>query len=358
MGRQGRKAGDSAATTVPAPAESFDLVHARVLRFFPELVATLGGNAAALMRQVGIDPERHAKGGAQIRYRQAIRLLELAAARLDCADFGMRLAWLQHGGGMFGPLGLVMKNSATFGEALQYVAGHAYAHSLAAGIWLRRPRSGKSLFVGHDILLDALPNKSQAMEQILLLGHLAAMEITGGHARVRKVHFRHQPLSPASTYRRYFGCEVRFGRNEDGVSFSDRDLACPVADPDAQVYRAATAFIEARFTRHTPPLHAFARGVIMHFLRSESCTNERVAAVLKLHPRTMHRRLGAEGTSFQQIKDEVRRDLMLYYLEQTGLDLAGISERLGFAEQSVMTRSCRRWFSASPTQMRLRAAGG
>jgi hypothetical protein len=33
----------------------------------------------------------------------------------------------------------------------------------------------------------------------------------------------------------------------------------------------------------------------------------------------MHRRLNAEGTSFQQIKDEVRRDVMLYYLQQTKL---------------------------------------
>jgi AraC-like DNA-binding protein len=46
---------------------------------------------------------------------------------------------------------------------------------------------------------------------------------------------------------------------------------------------------------------------------------------------------------------------MLYYLQDTHLDLARISDRLGFAEQSVMTRSCNRWFGVSPT--RLRAQG-
>jgi AraC-like DNA-binding protein len=335
----------------------FDVVHARILRFFPELVEALGGDRHALLRQVGIDPELGSEGGLAPTYRQAIQLIELAATALDCPDFGMRLAMLQGGGGMFGPLGLVMKNSRTFGEALRYASGHSYAHSLAAGIWLRRPRSGKSLFVGHDILLDRLPNKSQAIEQLLLLGHLSAMEITGGHARVRRVHFRHQPLSSLATYRRYFGCEVRFGQSEDGVSFSERDLACPITDPDAQAYQAATAYIEAEFSRHRPPLHAHARGVIMHFLDTELCTNERVAAELKLHPRTMHRRLKTEGTSFQQIKDEVRRDLMLYYLQQTDLSFARISERLGFAEQSVMTRSCRRWFSAPPTALRPQVRG-
>jgi AraC-like DNA-binding protein len=92
----------------------------------------------------------------------------------------------------------------------------------------------------------------------------------------------------------------------------------------------------------------------MQLLGTDDCSNARVAAELNLHARTMHRRLNEEETSFQQIKDEVRRDLMLYYLQNTDLDVAHISERLGFAEQSVMTRTCNRWFGAAPTQLRAR----
>jgi AraC-like DNA-binding protein len=332
-------------------AEVFDVVHARILRFFPDLVVKLGGDPKRLMQKVGIHPANVSDIKYSATYRQMVHLIELAATQLRCPDFGMRLATLQSGGSMFGPLGMVMKNSRTFGDALNYVSKHTYAHSLAARVW-KRPRSCKSVFVGHDILLDQMPNKCQAMEQILLVGHLAAMEITGGHARVRQVHFRHQPVSSPRTYRRYFGCTVRFGQNEDGVVFSERDLACPIIDPDLQVYRAAISFIDAKFTRHRPPLHAQARGLIMQLLGTEGCTNAGIATALNLHPRTMHRRLTAQGTSFQQIKDEVRRDVMLYYLQQTNLDVAFISERLGFAEQSVMTRSCQRWFFASPTMLR------
>lgn len=331
----------------------FDVVHAPILRFFADLVEHLGGDAKALMQQVGIHPTRKlSEGKPGATYRQMVHLIDLAAAQLRCPDFGMRLATLQSGSGMFGPLGLVMKNSRTFGDALEYVSQHTYAHSLAAAIWLKRSHSTKSVFVGHDILLDRIPNKSQAIEQILLVGHLAAAEITGGRARVRKVHFRHQPVSSLSAYRRYFGCPVRFGQNEDGVLFSEQDLACPIIDPDSQIYQATTSLIAAKFTRHRPPLHAQARGVIMQHLGTDHCTNDWIATALNLHTRTLHRRLNAEGTSFQHIKDEVRRDVMLYYLQQTNLDLALISDRLGFAEQSVMTRYCRRWYSASPTKLR------
>ncbi|MBW8783406.1 MAG: AraC family transcriptional regulator [Novosphingobium sp.] len=339
--------------------DGYELVHAGMLHGFGELVASLGGDAAGLLRQHGIDPAEPAGSGAGATYRQVLTLIEEAAAALDCRDFGLRLARLQGGAGAtFGPLGRVMRNSATFGDALGYVSGHNYAHSLAARIWLRPLPAERAVFVGHDILLEGIPKRGQAMEQILLLGHLAAREITGGRARVRRVHFRHQPLSPRAVYRRAFGCEVRFGDSADGVVFSEADLAAPVIERDPLAYSEAIAFIEARFTRHRPPVHAEVRGIVMRRLGTAPCTNEGVAAELGLHPRTLHRRLRAEGTSFQQVKDEVRRDAVLYYLESTDLDLAEVSEKLGFAEQSVLTRRCHRWFAAPPTQVRARVRGG
>ncbi len=329
-----------------AGQQSFDRVHAHLLRRFPDLVTSLGGDPTALMRAVGIeDPE-----GRQASYRQAIDLLGLAARELECADLGLRLASVQLGGGVFGPLGLAMKNSPTFGDAIAYVREHTYAHSLAARIW--QERRGDMLFVGHDVLIDHPSDRPQAMEHILLSGHLSAMEITGGHARARRVHFRHQRISSPAVYRRYFGCEVRFGQDEDGVLFAERDLAARIVDPDAEAYAAATAFIDAAFTRHHPPVHAQARGVLMRLLADGDSSNGRVAGELNMHLRTLHRRLRAEGTSFQKLKDEVRRDALLYYVQQTRLDFARISERLGFAEQSVMTRSCHRWFGMSPTRLR------
>ncbi len=321
--------------------DAFEAINAHMLRFLPELVAELGGEA----------PDSN---DASPSYRQTIALIEDAAHRLACPDFGMRLALRQRGVDLFGPLGDAMRNAPTFGAAIDYVCSHNYAHSLAASVWLRRFPSVRHVFVGHDILLDGVPNRAQAMEHILLVGHLFAMELTGGRARARRVHFRHQPISPARIYRRYFGCPVHFGQNEDGISFSERDMASPVIDRDAAVFAAVTAHIEREFPHRHPPLHAQVRGIVMQWLWTAHCSNDRVAAELGLHPRTLHRRLATEGTSFQKIKDEVRRDILRYYLEQTDMDFAHVSEKLGFSEQSVMTRSCNHWFGASPTRLRAR----
>jgi AraC-like DNA-binding protein len=234
------------------------------------------------------------------------------------------------------------------------VVGHVHAYSLAARMRLEPSRSDRRLIVTWDILLDRLPHKQQAVEQALLLAHLNAVEITGGQARVREVLFAHPPLSPPRTYRDHFGCEVRFDQPMDAVVFSEQDLRCPIIDPDVQLYEMATSFIETKFTRVTPPMHARVRGLIQQYLGGDDCTNERVAGDLCLHPRTLHRRLKAEGKSFEGIKDEVRRDVAMRYLQHTDMSLTRIAEKLGYAETSVLSRSCFRWFGASPSRLRSR----
>lgn len=331
---------------------AFDAIHGSMLRKFASLVEELGGEPAALLKQAGIAPPDDPQAGPRASYRQFVNVLEIAAEALACPDFGMRLAACQAGTAFGGPLGDGMRSAPTFGEAMHFVCAHSYAHSLAAWIWLRPSMSGTSTVVGHDILLEGLPQKGQAMEYILLVGNLATLDLTKGAVRARRVLFRHQPISPLAVYRRNFGCEVRFGRRADAVIYSKADFSCPVPLPDAGAYRSAADVIETRFARRKPPLHADTRGIIAHVLGTEHCTREAVAAQLGLHPRTLVRRLEAEGTTFQRIKDDVRRDRMLYLVRQTRLDFTAISEKLGFSEQSVMTRACRKWFAMSPTGLR------
>ncbi|CAN7364749.1 AraC family transcriptional regulator [Phenylobacterium sp. LjRoot225] len=349
--------GEAVDTLSSAPADAdFELLHVDTLRFFPQLVRQLGGDPEALLRRAGIDPAIFSTRGPCLGYRAMASLLEIAAAELQRPDFGLRLAALQGGGRVFGPMGVAMRNSNTLGQALEYVVKHVHAYSLAARMRFEPDPARRRLFVAWDILLDRLPNKQQAIEQALLLAHLNAVEITGGRARVREVLFAHQPLSPLRSYRDYFGCEVRFNQPTEGVVFSEQDLLCPIVDPDVQLYEMATSFIDTKFTRVTPPMHARVRGLILQYLGGEDCNNERVAADLCLHPRTLHRRLKAEGRSFEGIKDEARRDVALRYLRHTDISLTRIAERLGYAETSVLSRSCFRWFGASPSRLRSPAA--
>lgn len=330
----------------------FDIIHAVAIRFFPELVQDLGGNPEALLRRARIDPQVLTQRGSVLEYRSMGQLFEIAAAQLRCPDFGMKLAALQGGTRVMGPIGVAMKNSKTLGQALGYCAKQIQAYSLATRVRFVPDRPNHRLFLGLEILIDGVNDKSQLVEHGLLLASLNAMEITGGTARVRQVSFRHLPLSALSVYQGAFGCDVSFGANADGIVFEEQDLLCPVIDPDEQLYEMATSFISSHYPPGTPPMHARVRALINRYLGTEDCTNERVAADLCMHSRTLQRRLKYEGKSFESIKDDVRREVAMRYLQRADMPLTQVAEKLGYAEQSVLSRSCYRWFSVSPRELR------
>lgn len=340
----------------PESAGVFDRVHPCILWSFSDLVAEQGGDPDAMLRRVDIDPAADG-GNREVSYRQMVDLVALAAAELSCPDFGMHLAKTQ-AGLIRTPLCQLVRNSRTLGEALENVVSHGYAHSLAAAIWLKRCASDETVMVGHDILITGSPDRRQAIEQILLIEYLTCREATGGLVRARRVEFRHQPVSPLACYRSYFGCEVLFGKPADAIVYGEQALSCPITTADPSAFRKNIAVIEASFDQREPPLRATVRGIIAHLLGSDGCTNGGVAAELAMHTRTLNRRLRQEGTSFQRIKNQVRRDLLVHYLEQTNFPVSEISERLGFAEQSAMTRFCRKWLADSPTGRRVAAKTG
>jgi AraC-like DNA-binding protein len=77
-----------------------------------------------------------------------------------------------------------------------------------------------------------------------------------------------------------------------------------------------------------------------------------VAQLLAIHPRTLQRHLAVEGVNFETLREETRKEAALHYLRQTEMPLGQIADLLGFSEQSVLARSCRRWFGVTPKEIR------
>ncbi|PQA29057.1 helix-turn-helix transcriptional regulator, partial [Amnimonas aquatica] len=84
-------------------------------------------------------------------------------------------------------------------------------------------------------------------------------------------------------------------------------------------------------------------------------TLEDVAGALLVSPRSLRRKLEAEGASFRGIVEEAREQLALQLLEMTDMKLDELSLHLGYADTASFTRAFRRWQGISPGQHRTRA---
>jgi AraC-like DNA-binding protein len=328
------------------------MVRVDLLHKFSEIVAQLGGDVNALLSKAQIDPVALSNRHAVIPHRNYVRLLERTAAELGCPDFGMRLAAAQGGVKVLGPLGYVMRNSPTVREAFRYAVEHIQVYSTAVHMSFEKPHAEGTVFLRVEFFLARVPKYLQTLERALLLTRLSALNISSGQVQPREVWFTHEPLSPLSAYREYFGAEVLFGQKMNGLLFADRDLDIPNPEADAQVYQLATDYIENRFPTSDSAFTPRIRMLIERSLLDGNCTHSSVASMLGMHPRALQRRLRAEGGSFEAIKDSVRREIALRYLKESTIPLIRVAKMLGYSETSALSRSCYRWFSASPRQVR------
>ncbi len=81
-------------------------------------------------------------------------------------------------------------------------------------------------------------------------------------------------------------------------------------------------------------------------------TAESAAEALHVSTRTLHRRLADEGTSFQRVKDEFRRDMAVQMLTKSHAPINTISAQLGFDSTASFHRAFRGWTGDTPGAFR------
>ncbi|MGM0520723.1 MAG: AraC family transcriptional regulator [Pseudomonadota bacterium] len=86
--------------------------------------------------------------------------------------------------------------------------------------------------------------------------------------------------------------------------------------------------------------------------QSATANVKEVSEALNMSVRTLSRRLTVEGTHFQAVKDELRRDMAVEALTRSDEPLVSIAEGLGFEDQACFSRAFRAWTGNSPAAYR------
>ena len=81
-------------------------------------------------------------------------------------------------------------------------------------------------------------------------------------------------------------------------------------------------------------------------------SDELIAKAVSMSTRSLRRRLSAEGTTYSQLLDAVRRELAERYIADTSRSLGEISYLLGFSELSSFSRAFKRWTGKIPGEYR------
>ncbi|MFH8403218.1 AraC family transcriptional regulator [Streptomyces sp. NPDC018019] len=197
-------------------------------------------------------------------------------------------------------------------------------------------------------------------EAVMIIWHRLSGWLIGRRIPLRAARFAHPAPAHAREYELLFGCAVRFDAPYTAAVFDARWLAAPVVQDEAALtalLRRAPADLLSRREYGTTVTERVRRTLVLA-LRSTGPARlpevAEVAARLAVSPATLRRRLQAEGTSFQRLKDAVRRDAAISSLAAGREPIAALAARLGFSEDTAFHRAFRRWTGTTPGAYRLR----
>ena len=178
-----------------------------------------------------------------------------------------------------------------------------------------------------------------------------------GERLVGEVWFAHPQPNDLSEYRQSFGqAKLVFDTAEYALLLPAALLDQPLQHADAKLHGILMAHAE-RLLAELPRVESLSERVrrgITETMPDGTVSAERVAAMLNMSRRTLSRQLGAEGTSFRALLEEVRQRFAKHYLESTNMGAADIAFMLGFSQSAAFVRAFRRWTGYAPGEYRRR----
>jgi AraC-like DNA-binding protein len=281
-----------------------------------------------------------------------VDMMELAAARTGNDNFGLRFG-LQFKPERLGLIGGIAVASPSLGGAVANLAELFPYHQQATET--RLVRDDQFLRLEYRILDGRIVERRQDAELTLGMFVNVFRHCLGSHWAPCEVHCEHLKPEGWREHERAFDAPVHFGQRTNAIIFRDWDLSRRM--PQGDLHRLGQLRNELIGVAGGTGAVSFLdklKGEIRSRLPAEAMSITAVADAMGLPRWTFQRRLAEYGLNFSDLVDLVRRELAAIYIRQHHVAVTDIAFALGYSELSALSRAFRRWYGASPQQLRAR----
>ncbi len=205
-----------------------------------------------------------------------------------------------------------------------------------------------------DFQRSVANSESVTIRTSLSLWHHFTCWLAGRRVALQEVWFSCPKPADASDYEVLFQAPVRFSQPENCLLFDRAVLELPLlqTEESLQGFLKTAPYQLLVMVEGDNSLASQVRAIFGRDFSREMPDADTVAEYLNMSVTTLRRKLQKENCSFQQIKDDCRREAAVTYLSNPDLTNTDIAELLGFDEPSAFFRSFKRWLGITPGEYR------
>ncbi len=247
-------------------------------------------------------------------------------------------------------------SATTLAEALERIA--RYLRVLLDEFEVELDRSGRAAVLTisqeHD-LPEGPAGRVFAFEWLLRLIHGLAAWLVAHPLPLDEVAFPYPPPLHAADYELVFAPRYTFDAPRLEARFAAEFLDLPIRRDEAalRVFLIDAPASITTLYRRDRSLALRVREQLRAALPAMPGLTE-LATRLHLSPRTLHRRLEAEGASLRSLREALRRELAIEWMGKSTRPLSRIATDLGFADGASFYRAFMAWTGYGPREYRQR----
>ncbi|HEY0414565.1 MAG TPA: AraC family transcriptional regulator [Allosphingosinicella sp.] len=198
------------------------------------------------------------------------------------------------------------------------------------------------------------PNAFPELTESAFARMMSGARRLGLAAPLREVHVTHEAPSYRAEYDRIFQAPVVFSSHWNAVRFDPAIMSARIALQPRYMFGVLSERADALLgeLERENTMRGSIERLLIPMLHTGQASLAAVAARLGLSRQTLHRRLKAEGATFEQVRDALRHRLALDYLGDRKVSVNEAAYRLGFADRAAFSRAFKRWQGCGPGAMR------
>jgi AraC-like DNA-binding protein len=177
----------------------------------------------------------------------------------------------------------------------------------------------------------------------------------GAPALMKAVHVTHAEPSYRAEYERIFQVPVVFGADRNAILMSNDAWLTQKLAPQPRYVTdmlSARAAMLVRKLEDSKSFRGRVEALLKPVLHTGGVGMDAIAGQLGVSPRTLSRRLKAEGVTFEAVLDALRHKLAIHYLTERKVSVNETASLVGYSEHAAFSRAFKRWTGSLPGAMR------
>jgi AraC-like DNA-binding protein len=313
----------------------------------PEVLREMGVDPATLIAGVGINPDLLRNPENALSFVELGRLIEACVAVTGCEHFGL-LVGQRSATASLGLVGRLMQTAPTLKDAILDLCTNQRRYVRGAVSYL--VIQNDIAFWGYAVHQPSMPAIEQLSDGAIAVGFNIMRELVG--TVPDEILTSRRVPSDTTPYRRFFGFTPRFDTEQHAMAFPTSLLSRPVRGADRELRRILEKKVAAYWAVEQPSVTHTVTRMLRARVIFRDTSLEAVASELAMQPRTLNRRLQAEGKTFRDLINEARFEVARQLLAGTRMDIADIALALGYADPSGFTHAFQRWSGVAPSEWR------